>query len=93
MHFYYSLLLSFAAVFTVVDCSPVQSRAPYSVKDSHHVPRKWVRVGEAPSHGVVNLEIALKQSRFDELERQLYEGPRRPTHDYHSATDQSPHSL
>ena len=65
-------LIAFASFFTVVHCSPIQ--APYAVKDNHHVPRKWTRVGDAPPHAIIKLEIALKQSRFDELERHLYEG-------------------
>ncbi|KAI4250164.1 MAG: hypothetical protein L6R40_000336 [Gallowayella cf. fulva] len=65
--------LSYVGLSTLVDCSPVRSRSLYAVKDSHHVPRKWTRVGDAPPDHVVNLEIALKQSQFDELERHLYE--------------------
>ena len=57
-----------------VSCSAVRSRSGYAVKDSHHVPRKWARIGEAPANHVIHLEIALKQSQFDELERHLYEG-------------------
>lgn len=49
------------------------SYTDYEVKDSHIVPRSfsWVRL--APKDHMINLKIALKQSRFDELERQLYE--------------------
>ncbi|KAL8714599.1 MAG: hypothetical protein Q9220_001547 [cf. Caloplaca sp. 1 TL-2023] len=70
-----SLIVVAVALFScLITCSPItQSRSSYAVKDSHHVPRRWTRVGEAPGHGVVNLEIALKQSRFEELERHLYE--------------------
>lgn len=93
MLFYRSIFLAFVAVSTLVDCSPIQSRASYSVKDSHHVPRKWTRVGEASPKGIVKLEIALKQSRFDELERHLYEGHRQPIRHYHPATDHSSLSL
>lgn len=67
-------VLVFAASFTSVCCSPIQSRPTYAVKDSHHVPRKWSRVSEAPPNSIVKLEIALKQSRFEELEKHLYEG-------------------
>ncbi|KAI4131479.1 MAG: hypothetical protein LQ338_001221 [Usnochroma carphineum] len=66
-------VLVFAASFTSVCCSPIQSRPTYAVKDSHHVPRKWSRVSEAPPNSIVKLEIALKQSRFEELEKHLYE--------------------
>lgn len=54
--------------------SPLSIRSPYAVKDSHNVPRKWSKVGPAPSSHVLNLQIGLKQSQFGELERHLYEG-------------------
>lgn len=66
--------LALAACCSLVHSTPILGRPSYAVKDSHHVPRKWSRVSEAPSDHVVKLEIALKQSQFDELERQLYEG-------------------
>ncbi|KAL8778677.1 MAG: hypothetical protein Q9203_001869 [Teloschistes exilis] len=65
--------LALAAFCSLVHSTPILSRSSYAVKDSHHVPRKWSRVSGAPSDHVVKLEIALKQSQFDELERQLYE--------------------
>ncbi|KAL8638193.1 MAG: hypothetical protein Q9226_009019, partial [Calogaya cf. arnoldii] len=34
---------------------------------------QWNRIGQPPADHVVKLQIALKQSRFDELERHLYE--------------------
>lgn len=46
----------------------------YALKDAHPVPRLWTAVGDAPGGHVLKLEIALKQSRFDELDRQLMEG-------------------
>lgn len=49
-------------------------RDTYAVKDKHHVPRLWKRIRPAPEQHVLNLQIGLKQSRFDELERHLYEG-------------------
>ncbi|KAL8914343.1 MAG: hypothetical protein Q9172_007103 [Xanthocarpia lactea] len=63
----------FAVLPSLVSCSAVRSRSGYAVKDSHHVPRKWTRIGEAPANHVIHLEIALKQNQFDELERHLYE--------------------
>ncbi|KAI4253479.1 MAG: hypothetical protein L6R42_007567 [Xanthoria sp. 1 TBL-2021] len=35
---------------------------------------RWTRIRPAPADHVVKLQIALKQSQFDELERHLYEG-------------------
>lgn len=67
-----SLLL---AVFSeTAFSSPLHSRHSYAVKDSHNVPRTWSRVGPAPSAHRITLQIGLKQSQFDELERQLYQG-------------------
>ena len=64
------------AVFTAdgVAGTPLTGRNTYSVKDSHHVPQQWTRVGPASAEHIINLNIGLKQSQFDELEKQLYEG-------------------
>lgn len=51
-----------------------RGRSTYAVKERHHVPRKWTRVGPAPAWHTIQIQIGLKQSRFDELERHLYEG-------------------
>lgn len=55
----------------------IQKRFPastYAVKESHFVPRSWIRVGSAPADHNINLRIGLTQGRFDELEKSLYEG-------------------
>ena len=65
-----------ATVFCFADVtasSPLHGRY-HAIKDSHNVPRKWSRVGPAPVEHWINLNIGLKQSRFEELEKQLYEG-------------------
>lgn len=54
--------------------SPLRARSDYQVKEHFHAPRSWSRIGRAPSEHVINLQIGLKQSRFSELERHLYEG-------------------
>lgn len=64
---YLTLLFASKAVFA----SPVKST--YVVKDTHHVPSRWSRVGQAHPDHMINLQIGLKQSRFDELEKHLYE--------------------
>jgi tripeptidyl-peptidase-1 len=69
-----SALVSFVLSVSSVIESPVRARSSYAVKDSHFVPRKWSKVGPAPSDHVIQLHIGLKQSQFDELERHLYEG-------------------
>ena len=75
--------VTISAVLLVVLCtadaalgSPLQSRHSYAAKDSHNVPKQWSRLGSAPTSHWINLKIGLKQSRFDELEKQLYEGKR-----------------
>lgn len=49
-------------------------RSLYTLKERHHVPRSWSRVGPAPAQHMIQLQIGLKQGQFSELERQLYEG-------------------
>lgn len=65
-----ALLLATSPVLT----SPVRTRTAYEVKDSHKVPHQWTNIGPAPHNTVINLHIGLRQSQFDELERNLYEG-------------------
>jgi hypothetical protein len=68
------VLMTLLICASTITGSPVQSRSPYGVKERHHVPRAWSRVGRAPADHLVQLHIGLKQSQFSELERQLYEG-------------------
>jgi len=51
----------------------VLASSPYAVKETHPVPQKWARVGPAPHNQHIDLQIGLRQSQFDELERHLYE--------------------
>lgn len=71
------MLFSLAAGLALValsTASPLKLRTPYAVKESHFVPRQWTEVEPAKGDGLVNLKIALYQSRFEELEKHLYEG-------------------
>lgn len=54
--------------------SPVRTRSGYSVKNKHAVPDNWVCIGRAPPGHKIRLQVGLRQHRFDELERHLYEG-------------------
>jgi tripeptidyl-peptidase I len=63
-----ALLAGFASA------SPLRIRSPYAVKETHPVPRQWSKVAPAPENHIIQLQIGLKQSQFDELERHLYEG-------------------
>ena len=58
----------------VAVASPLKGRSTYTLKEAHSAPRKWTRIGPAPESHIINLQIGLKQSRFDELERHLFEG-------------------
>ena len=69
-----SVSLALLAASTTILSSPLRSRTEYAVKDTHNVPSKWLQIGPAPGHKLLNLHIGLKQSQFDELERHLYEG-------------------
>jgi tripeptidyl-peptidase-1 len=76
------LLSLIAVVSALLTVSPVVSsptpldgvRTAYTLKSFHHVPRKWSRIGEAPSDHVLSLQIGLKQGRFDEVLKHLNEG-------------------
>jgi len=63
-------LLSFDVAFSF----RLHSRHTYLLKDSHEVPTAWSRVGSAHPEFLITLQTGLKQSRFDELKKQLYKG-------------------
>ena len=50
---------------------PLQRR--YLVKESHPVPEDFTRESDASPGHLIRLQLGLKQSQFEELERQLYE--------------------
>jgi tripeptidyl-peptidase-1 len=53
--------------------TPIQSRSVYAVKERHNLPRGWKNAGRASKSQMMYLRIGVKQSKFDELERHLYE--------------------
>ncbi|TVY58586.1 Tripeptidyl-peptidase SED2 [Lachnellula cervina] len=53
--------------------TPIRSRTPYSIKETHNVPRKWKNLGRAAGNHKLHLQIGLKQEKFDELDLHLYE--------------------
>jgi len=69
-----SILLTIAAAAQAVLGTPIQSRTGYAVKGAHPAPRQWTKLGRAPREQMLHLQIGVKQSQFDELERHLYEG-------------------
>jgi tripeptidyl-peptidase-1 len=66
-------ILALTALLTPSLASLVNTRSPYAVKGSHPVPPRWERLDRAHPDHPIELRIGLKQSEFDELERQLYE--------------------
>jgi tripeptidyl-peptidase I len=67
-------LLSAAIGIQAVFASPIRTRTQYKVKETHFVPRKWTQRSRAPGSHMIHMQIGLKQSQFNELERHLYEG-------------------
>lgn len=70
----FSVLFTVAAAAQSVFGTPIQSRTEYAVKGKHPVPRPWKQIGRAAPTQMLHLQIGVKQSQFDELERHLYEG-------------------
>ncbi|KAF2671016.1 tripeptidyl-peptidase 1 precursor [Microthyrium microscopicum] len=75
MVYFSSILVSGVAILSsIAQSTPVQPRKyEYSVKELHNPPRKWTRVGPAPSDAILNLNIGMKMAGWGELERHLYE--------------------
>lgn len=69
-----SVLLTIAVAAQAVFGSPIQSRTAYAVKETHYLPRGWVKTGRASAERMLNINIGVKQSQFNELERHVYEG-------------------
>ncbi|KAK8188187.1 peptidase S8/S53 domain-containing protein [Phyllosticta capitalensis] len=80
----------FVLLAAAAAASPLRARSPYAVKERHFVPRGWTSMGKAPSEHVIDLQIGLKQSQFDELERHLYEvsDPRHQRYGQHLSPDE-----
>ncbi len=71
---YVSALFTIAAAAQAVLGTSIQSRTAYAVKGKHPVPRQWTQIGRAPREQVIYMQIGVKQDRFSELERHLFEG-------------------
>lgn len=69
-----SILLSIALGAQLAWGTPIRARTAYAVKEVHTVPKKWQTIDRAPGNHMLQLQIGLKQSNFEELERHLYEG-------------------
>lgn len=69
------MFFSLALLAAGAAASPVQHhQSSYAVKEAHHVPQQWTRIGDAPSNHLINLQIGLKQGQFEDLEQHLWEG-------------------
>lgn len=73
MHFS-SFLLTALAGSLAASAASLTPRSPYLVKEIHNVTNRWKQVGAPASDQHIHLQIGLTQSRFDELEKHLYEG-------------------
>jgi len=75
MQFFFSPLLAVWAAHEAV-------ATPYRVKETHRVPDAWQRLGASHGGRTIQLQIGLKQARFEELDRHLNEGrfALHPTH-------------
>jgi tripeptidyl-peptidase-1 len=65
-----------AAIIAFCDAlaTPVLSRSTYAVKETHFVPTEWTKADRAHGANTIQLQIGLKQGRFEELDRHLHEG-------------------
>lgn len=67
-----SSLLACALAAQAVLAAPY-ARSTYAIKDTHNPPAAWWKGDRADPDQLIRLNIGLTQSRFDELERNLYE--------------------
>lgn len=66
------LFSAFAAY--AVNAVPTDNRRSYLVKETHHAPRQWEKIERAPATHVIDLHIGVRQGKFEELEKRLFEG-------------------
>lgn len=72
MHFTTLFLVAVFAARNVL-ATPI-ARSPYAVKETHFVPKEWSQQERAHGAKTIQLQIGLKQGRFDELDNHLNEG-------------------
>ncbi|KAF2132361.1 tripeptidyl-peptidase 1 precursor [Dothidotthia symphoricarpi CBS 119687] len=70
--------------------TPIQGRSPYVVKETHFVPQEWTKLERSHGTKTIQLQIGLKQGRFDELDRHLHEvsDPDHPRYGQHLSGDE-----
>jgi tripeptidyl-peptidase-1 len=69
-----SALLAAAIAAQAALASPIRARSPYVVKETHYAPREWTKLQRSNGDSMVQLQIGLKQGRFDDLVKHLNEG-------------------
>jgi tripeptidyl-peptidase I len=74
----YLLVICALLYLHLTHASPTVVSAKYSRKEWHPVPLEWTSIGIPDPLHTLNLQIGLKQSNFEELERHLYEGEAPP---------------
>jgi tripeptidyl-peptidase-1 len=72
MHFTFAVLVATLAARDAL-ATPI-ARTPYVVKETHFVPKEWSKQGRSHGGKTIQLQIGLKQGRFEELDRHLHEG-------------------
>ncbi|KAH6459736.1 hypothetical protein HBI57_090840 [Parastagonospora nodorum] len=69
-----------AFIAAIVACNVLATpiaRSPYAVKETHFVPDEWFKQERTQGQQTIQLQIGLKQGRFDELDRHLQENEMR----------------
>lgn len=51
-----------------------RARSVYQLKETHPAPRRWQKREPAPQSHVIDLQIGVRQSNYEELEKRLFEG-------------------
>jgi len=62
-----------AAIASQTIATPI-ARSPYQVRETHYVPKGWQKLDRSHGGKTIQLQIGLKQGRFEELDRHLAEG-------------------
>jgi tripeptidyl-peptidase I len=69
-----SALLAAVIAAQTAFASPIRARTPYAVKEKHYAPREWTKLERSSGNNLVQLQIGLKQGKFDDLVKHLNEG-------------------
>ncbi|WPG97551.1 Hypothetical protein R9X50_00032800 [Acrodontium crateriforme] len=75
-----STLATLLPLLGAVSAAPGSTRSRYALKERHVVPRGWTESAQAVKSHMVHLQIGLKQSNADEIDRHVMEVST-PTHE------------